>query len=188
MSLHGNPSELETQSMLDIVSSPRLWAEALLVTPTTGKPYKANYVQSQILDSRRRFNVIRVHRRAGKSFALSIIALYYALTTKGGCEILIVAPAGNHIERMMTTVRDFIRTNAWIHAHVTGDKQNPHRIAFDNGSVILGLPTGAKTKAGGTGIRGQGADILLIDEAAYLDEGDWPTLLPINLYPKSSLK
>jgi replicative DNA helicase len=166
------------KGLLQVMGNPRLWGEALLITPTTGKPFKANYVQTQILESKRRFNVIRVHRRAGKSFAFTILALYYALTVDS-CEILIIGPAGNHVERIFATIRDFIRVNEWIQPHKVGDKQSPHRLEFDNGSVILGLTTGARAKSGGTGIRGQGADVILVDEGAYLDDGDWPSILPI---------
>ncbi len=178
MSLYGTLTASQAQSLSSIMASPRLWAEALLITPTTGKPFQANYVQQAILESDRRFNVIRVHRRAGKTYALTILALYYAMTLDS-CEILIIGPTGNHVEKIFTTIRDFIRVNGWIHPYVVGDKQAPQRLQFANGAVILGLTTGARTKGGGTGIRGQGADIIFVDEAAYLDEGDWPSILPI---------
>jgi hypothetical protein len=180
MDASGNPLplDIDAQSMAQIMGCPKLWAEAFLLTPTTNAAFEANYIQELILTSKRRFNVIRVHRRGGKSYAFAVLALYYALTIEA-CEILVIGPAGNHVENIFNTLREFVRVNEWIAPHKIGDKQSPQQLKFDNGSRITGLTTGARSKGKGMGIRGQGADIILVDEAAYLDEGDWPSLIPI---------
>ena len=162
-----------------IVSSPRFFAETLLVTPETEEPFVANYIQRQILDSRYRFNVIRVHRRSGKSYSLSVLALFYALT-RSSCDVLLVAPYQEQVQLVFETIREFVRVNAWIEGYITQNRGSPsERLRFSNGSQISGKTAGTKQKSKGASLRGQGADLILIDEAAFLSDEDWETLNPI---------
>ncbi len=171
--------QLPPEVVQEVFSSPLKWAQTFLVTPNTGKPFEANYVENLILSSERRYNVIRVHRRAGKSWALSTLALYHALTAKNS-EILVICPDGSKVATIFDRIREFIQANPWISPHVDGDRQNlPQRISFKNGSKINGFTTAAKTKGEATGLRSQGADVILMDEAAYLGEGDWAAIQPI---------
>jgi hypothetical protein len=167
------------EEVFKILSSPLLFAETFLVTPNTGQHFKANYVESKILSSTHRYNVIRVHRRAGKSWALSTLALHGALTQRNS-EVLVICPDGSKVATIFDRVREFIAANSWIHPYLDGDRQNlPQRITFKNGSKITGFTTAAKTKGEATSLRSQGADIILIDEAAYLADGDWGAIQPI---------
>lgn len=172
-------TKIPEEQVVRILKSPLLFAETFLVTPNDGKPFKANFVQRQILASEHRFNVIRVHRRAGKSWALSTLALHSALTQKN-CEVLVICPDGSKVATIMDRVREFVAANEWIRPYIDQDRQNlPQRISFKNGSKITGFTTAAKTKGEATALRSQGADIILIDEAAYLGEGDWGAIQPI---------
>jgi hypothetical protein len=162
-----------------ILKSPLLFAETFLLTPNTGEPFKANYVESKILSSTHRYNVIRVHRRAGKSWALSTLALHAALTQKN-IEVLVICPDGSKVATIFDRIREFLVANEVWRGYIDGDRQNlPQRITFKNGSKITGFTTAAKTKGEATALRSQGADVLLIDEAAYLGEGDWGAIQPI---------
>lgn len=161
-----------------IMADPKAWAETFLVTPTTGQRFRANFIQNRILTSNHRFNVIRVHRRGGKSYGMAVLALFYALT-QPSFEILIICPSSSQVMNLFNTLREFIRVNEWIEPYKKSDKQAPQLLQFTNGSRIVGYTTGAKSKGAAMGVRGQGADVLLIDEAAYLNQEDWPTLIPI---------
>jgi hypothetical protein len=172
-------SEIPPDVLSEIIDSPILWAETLLTTPKKGIPFEANYVQQQILGSKRRFNVIRVHRRAGKSYALAILALHASLTRRG-TEVLVIAPGGAQIANVFDTIRDFMAENSWMQEYKVEDRRNlPQRISFKNGSKIQGFTTAARSKGQAMTLRGQGADIILIDEGAYLNEDDWPAITPI---------
>ena len=46
--------------------NPISWAEAFLVNPKNGKPYRANYPQKQVMSSDTKSTWFAVHRRAGK--------------------------------------------------------------------------------------------------------------------------
>lgn len=171
-------ASIDPQQAIKIVSDPALWAEAFLKVPDTGDQLKINHVQKLILASNRRFIVVRVHRRAGKSYTFAILALYHALTTES-CEILIVCPQQQQVAELFSKIREFIRANDWIQAYKENDGRSPQHIEFKNGSRVLGFTTGARQKSKAMGLRGQGADIFLIDEAAYLNEEDWEAIKPI---------
>lgn len=167
------------EQIQEILYNPRAWAEALLITPNTGELFKANYVQQQILGSKHRRNVIRVHRRAGKTFSMTVLALFYAIMVES-CQILVIAPTGAQVKEIFTSLREFLRVNPWIEDMKREDQQgNQPRIRFSNGSRITGFTTAARSRGRAMSLRGQGADIILIDEAAYLHEEDWGTIQPI---------
>lgn len=172
-------SNIPKDKALELISNPLKWAEAFLVTPNTSEPFKANHIESLILSSTHRFNVIRVHRRGGKSWALSTLAIYYAMTQRN-TEILVICPDGSKVATIFDRIREFVAANDWIHPYRNEDRQNlPQKISFTNGSKITGFTTAAKSKGEALGLRSQGADIVLIDEAAYLGDGDWTAINPI---------
>lgn len=172
--------QFDSDELLSVVSNPISFAEAFLVLPTTQEPVHINYVEAKILSSTHRRNVVRVHRRAGKSYSLSILALYHCITTRA-YEVLIIGPQGSHVEQLFDKIRQFIYANAWIRDYcIDTDTKSPHHlIRFKNGSSIIGFTTGAKSKGKGDAIRGRGADLILIDEAQLLEENDWIAVKPI---------
>jgi hypothetical protein len=170
-----------------VMRSPQLWAETFLKMPITGEPFRANYVQRLIFGSTSRKTAIRVSRRSGKSFGLVILALYYTMCHPG-LSVLFIAPAGTQIEQLFTLLREFIAANSWIKDGVESDRSAlPARITFSNGSKILGFTTGASSKRKAMSLRGQGGELILIDEAHYLNEEDWSSITPIMQGDKHKL-
>ena len=194
---------IDIHTLQEIVSSPLKWAETFLTSPVTHPlseykggpgPFSANYVQQQILNSNERYNVIRVHRRAGKSYSLAILALHTAVMLRGG-QVLIIAPAAVQVQEIFTTIREFIRVNDWIQELVASDTKAPaQRIEIEIGnqrSRITGITAGSSNKSGGKSSRGQGADLFLVDEGAYLHDDDWTALTAImkgDSYRRNSVK
>jgi hypothetical protein len=172
-------SELPPEQVLKITSEPQAWAEALLIEPKTARRFTCNYVQEQILNSPNRHNVIRVHRRAGKSYSMAILALFYCLMYQN-CQVLLICPRGAQVKEIFLTVKDFIRANPWLEAYIaTTQSAMPMQIGFTNGSRFSGFTTGAAGRGKATSLRGQGGDVILIDEGAYLHEDDWTAINPI---------
>lgn len=170
-------AELPRAKARQICNEPLAWAEALLVAPATGKPFVANSVQHQILRSPHRYNVIRVHRRAGKSFSMAVLALFYCLMHKN-IQVLLVCPRGSQVNEIFLQVKDFIASNPWIEPYVTGSRQAlPQQLRFSNGSRFTGFTTGAK--GGAASLRGQGGDVVLVDEGGYIPEDAWAVINPI---------
>ena len=76
-------------------------------------------------------------------------------------------------------IREIINDSPLLKAEVIRMKNNPYMIELRNGSVIMGFTTGASSGSGGSSIRGQRADLLLLDELDYMAENDFSTVAMI---------
>ncbi len=147
-----------------------------------GHPLEPNYVQREIIKSHlaKKRCAICVHRRAGKSIAVIGLALWHAFT-KAGCTILIICPGESHVSNLFRMMRVMLDLNPALDAAVKAFKRSssPKEVVFNNGSRIEGFTTGAKTQGEGISIRGRSADLIILDEAAYLNEADFAAIKPI---------
>jgi hypothetical protein len=166
-----------------ILESPLLWAEAILKDPESGEPFVANYVERLVLGSNEKRVVIRVHRRAGKSYSLAILSLWACMVHKY-YDVLIACPDDDKVSELFETIEAFINSTPVVLDALAEKTKSPHVIRFKNGSTIKGKTTGAASKREGTSLRGKGANLVIIDEAAYLAEGDFKALNPIILGDK----
>jgi len=163
-----------------ILSDPCLWAETFLCNPyEDGNPsLKINYVERKILSSKNRFTIVRVHRRAGKSFSFGILGLWYALT-RSNFQVLIICPDQSKVDVLFKVISDLIACSPALDGSVVVQRANPQTIEFTNGSTIKGFTTGVSSRRAGQVIRGHTADLVLVDEAAYLGEADWEAVTAI---------
>lgn len=168
----------EIQAYYEIVNDCILWAEAFLMNPDNGQPLQVNYVQRQILGSKSKKTVIRVHRRAGKSYALTIFALWYALTHESA-QVLIICPDQAKVHALFNNIDEFLRVSPLLKDCLAESTKTPALRKFKNGSTISGFTAGSRSKAGAETLRGQTADVVIIDEAAFLNKSDWPAIEPI---------
>lgn len=177
-------SAAERRRLAKLVANPLTWAETMLINPEPdpltgeeGQLFRANYVERKILPCKgtHQHVVVRVHRRAGKTISLSVLALHEVLTGEHR-RVLVVGPMQSHIDEIFRNIRAFLGVNPVFAAEVTQDVANPQKLVFSNGSQILGKTTGSSSKGAGKGIRGQGADLVIVDEAAFLNEEDFLAL------------
>lgn len=104
-------------------------------------------------------------RQVGKSRTCAWIGLHYAVTHPGET-VLITADALRQSSELFSQVRTEMG-NAGISDDVWGvDRDTQTAVEFDNGSRILCLPTGRN----GNKIRGYTADMVIIDECAFVDD------------------
>lgn len=160
------------------LATPLSWAQTYINNPKSHKPFEPNIVQIQALNSFHRYNVIRVHRRCGKTVSLVILALYF-LTTMENCEVTYVAPRNNQVQAFWDEMERYIEEHEFIRESVTGGRQKPFSKNFANGSVIKGFTTGAASNNKGDSIRGQGGDVVLLDEVGMMADDDFTALTPI---------
>lgn len=160
------------------LATPLAWAENYINDPKSHMPFQPNIVQQQTLSSLHRYNVVRVHRRAGKTTSLVILALYF-LTTMENCEVTYVAPRNNQVQAFWDEMDRYIDEHDFISKSVTGQRQHPFSKNFANGSVIKGFTTGAASNNKGDSIRGQGGDVVLLDEVGMMSDDDFAALTPI---------
>lgn len=172
-------SQVDPEEMEEICADPIRWCETFLLTPESQEPFKANFVQRRIMGSTYRFNVIRVHRRSGKTFSMAALSLYYAAVFPH-CRILVACPGRSQVDLIFGTIRSFIKESGWLSEAIGSDHKSPiQEIVFSSGASIRGFTTGASTRRKGMGLRGAGADVIIVDEGAYLADGDWQALTPI---------
>lgn len=163
------------EEMEKVLASPYLWAETYLTNPKIGTPFKANIIQERILSAQHRHNILRVHRRAGKSYGLVILTLYYAITMQKG-ELLYIAPRMNQVEAYWDELERFIDAHPFLKAAVVGGTKKPFVKRFSNGTVLKGFTTGSSSKGKGDSIRGQGGDVVFLDEVALMHDEDFAAL------------
>jgi replicative DNA helicase len=74
----------------------------------------------------------------------------------------------------------FLGKSESLRASIKRNTKNPYRVEFYNGAKILGFTSGTRTGSKSTGIRGQDAHVILIDEADYLSTSDFEVILAIQ--------
>ena len=126
-------------------------------------------------------NEVVVHN----STNLMVKALHHAFTHSHS-EVLILTPYDEQVRKLFHDVPGFkfmIENSETIAASVNGriTLSPPYRIKFNNGSQIVGATCGTKSGAGGGASRGKTADLIILDEADYLDDADLRTIMGVRL-------
>ena len=115
-------------------------------------------------------------RQTGKSFVISRKAGKSVIQNKG-FSVLIVAPTERQSEELLIKCLTYIEDKA-EHLICKGrDRPTKHIIKLTNSSVIRCLPTGAA----GKGIRGFSINLLIADEAAFMEPAVWSAITPMLL-------
>lgn len=121
---------------------------------------------------------IRAGRQVGKSTVISRKAVNFALENKG-VKVLIIAAAQREASFLFEKVRVELEQ---IEFNVFGEKPTQTKILLKNGSEIHALPTGRT----GFLIRGQTIDLLIADEAAYIPELVWLSVIPMIVVSRTT--
>lgn len=109
-------------------------------------------------------------RQTGKSTTAGVLALHEALIAPGSL-VLILAPAERQAKELFSKVAHFYHT---LGHPVPADSYRKLGMALANGSRIEALPGTEKT------IRGfSGATLLIVDEAARVDDGLYYAIRPM---------
>jgi len=164
-----------------IVEDPLFFAEAVLIEPYTGKPFQANYVQRMLftaLRSHRRV-ALRVSRQTGKTYGLSVISLWGAFRFPNQT-VLIAAPSESKVKVIFDNIDRFVENNPFLKQSLVRAHARPNmERVFSNGSRITGFTLGSSSNRKGESVRGQGGDVVIVDEAAFVTEEDWRAIVPI---------
>ncbi len=173
---------LSSDVLQKVIHDPLVFAESLLIEPLTESPFKANYVQRQILSAvtQHKRIAVRVSRQTGKTYALTVLCLW-AVVTRSKRKVLIITPDKAKADVIFKNIDLFLQSNPAIGSTlVRSYSGNPYiGREFSNGSAIYGFTAGSTSKRKASSVRGQGGDIILIDEAAYLNDEDWVAIEPI---------
>jgi hypothetical protein len=123
--------------------------------------------QEMVLRGGRRV-IVNCTRQWGKSTVTAAKAVHRAYSAAGSLT-LVVTPSGRQSGEFLRKAEEFVRR---LGIKVRGDGDNEISIAFPNGSRIVGLPGNEATA------RGYSASLLLIDEAARVDDALYRAMRP----------
>lgn len=124
-----------------------------------GRPLTPWQVRALGLDTR--VTCIVAPRQSGKSYSLSMLAVWWAFRLAGQ-HVLIVSSGEEAAKRLLAAVRD-VATSSPVLRHSVVDEALG-KIELDNGSVIRSVPASARQ------IRGWTTDLLIVDEAAFVED------------------
>ena len=119
--------------------------------------------QVAVARSPARYRVICSGRQAGKSRLLSISALHKAFTAPGSLT-LIVSAGEIAAQRVLADIGDLC-TAPLLRGSVVDETKS--RVVLSNGSQILSVPASQRQ------VRGWSIDLLILDEAAFIDPELW---------------
>lgn len=141
--------------------------------------FKPHDIQKYILQNMGRFTVVASAKRLGKSKLAAYLAMRELFMP-----FHVVWVVGPNYE-LASRVWDYIEE--WIDRHFEGDR-GPFRVNKHD-RVIENTTTGAKlwmkTTENPTALLGKGLDLVIVDEAARIDNGIWSGYLEPNLMDKN---
>jgi len=126
--------------------------------------------------------VIRSGRQVGKSTVISIKAAEYAISHKDKT-ILVIASVERQARLLFDKTLNYLYENHKVYLKKGKERPTQHIIKLNNGSTIYCLPTGLS----GYGIRGYTVDLLIADEAAFIEEAVWTAVTPMLAVTKGQI-
>lgn len=101
------------------------------------------------------------------------VRLLHFMSTNAHGKVLLVTPFKAQIDIIFDMVEEFIAASPALQSSIKRKVSNPyHELEFHNGSYLRGFTSGTKSGAEAGSIRGQAADIVILDECDYLNDGD----------------
>ena len=172
----------QKKKLQEIVNDPVKWAQAFLTTWNGDKkcntPWTARWYQAEMLRDNSLKKVYRCGRRTGKTETMVVEALYQTYKNPN-YRVLIITPYINQVDLAFKRINELVDASPAIKARVVRQVKNPYQLEFSNHSSILGFTTGASSGSGGASIRGQRADLLILDEVDYMSEADFDSVMII---------
>lgn len=108
-----------------------------------------------------------------------VVESLYHVFTKRNFRVLIVTPYENQVRLAFMRLNELISESPILKSRIVSNTKNPYIIKFNNDSAILGFTTGASSGSGGASIRGQRADLIIMDEVDYMSEADFDSVTAI---------
>jgi hypothetical protein len=162
----------DDMAFANFLYNPVLWTKTEL-------EWDARWYQEAMLKCTAFRKVSRIGRRAGKTEAICVNMLHYAYTHEN-VQVLVIAPYKNQVGLIFDKLDTFLSKSDSLKSSIKRSTKNPYRLEFHNGSRLLGFTAGTRTGSKSTGIRGQDAHMILIDEADYMSASDFEVILAIQ--------
>jgi hypothetical protein len=124
----------------------------------------------QVLRSNANRGILNCTRQWGKSTIVAAKAVHRAYTEPGSL-VLVATPSERQSAEFLRKASGMV---ARLRVKVQGDGDNDISLLFPNGSRIVGLPGKEETVRGFSAVA-----LMLIDEAAYVEDSMYKTLRPM---------
>lgn len=125
--------------------------------------------QLDVARSSARYRIICAGRQVGKSRLLAILSLHQAFV-KAGALVLIVSAGEVAAQRLLEDVAALAQASPLLRGSVLDETKS--QVTLSNGSVIMSVPASQRQ------IRGWAIDLLIVDEAAFIDPDIWRAAEP----------
>lgn len=123
--------------------------------------------------------VFRCGRQIGKTAVLGIAMLFH-MFTHPNFKIVLITPYQSQIELIFKNLEEHIRHSPYLANSIKRNVKAPnYQLELHNGSLIKGFTAGTKSGGGAGAARGSSANMLVFDEADYLDKADMDAALSI---------
>jgi len=146
------------------------------VTGLTPRPFQKEFFEA-VQELKAKNIVIVAGRGIGKTLALAVVALWYVLvlsiTENRPFKVIILAGSLKQAKICFTYIMDFINNSSFLQKQLAKEPTQ-QEIVFKDGSIIMPLPASTKS------IRGFHPDLLIIDEAAEVEDNIIYAALPMT--------
>ncbi|MHA2063499.1 MAG: terminase large subunit domain-containing protein [Candidatus Thorarchaeota archaeon] len=122
--------------------------------------------------------LFRLGRRSGKTAAMVIEALHHMIINRNHT-VLVIAPFERQVTHIFDEMKKLLDTGINVRGSIARDIKTPSRLELKNGSKALGFSAGAQSGDGSAKVRGQDADLIVIDEIDTLADPDIDAVLAI---------
>ncbi len=122
--------------------------------------------QADLVRGKDRQVLVLCSRQSGKSLASAVVAAHTAIYRPGSL-VLLVSPSQRQSIELLAKVK------AFVNHHDRPKQESETKLTLTNGSRIISLPGGDQT------IRGFSADVVIMDEAARIEDATWAAVRPM---------
>lgn len=126
--------------------------------------------QVEVVRSSARYRVLCAGRRAGKTRVFGTLALHQGVAVAGS-KVLIVSATDRSSKRMLADIAGMARQAQLLRSSV--DDESTSRMVLTNGSEIECVPASMGS------VRSAEADLLIVDEAGFVDQSIWEAAEPV---------
>lgn len=164
----------EELAEFDMLYNPFDYMDKFLDYDKPERDFQHRFYQKMILGCSARYKVVRMGRRTGKSQSIAMLAVHRSALEK--TRILIVSPYAVQTEEIVNTIKDLC--SRLPENPLVSSKASPaHKLTFSNGTIIMGFTAATS----GDSIRGQPADLIILDECDDIPEKAINSIMGIKM-------
>jgi hypothetical protein len=169
-------------SQFEELANPYAWADKNIDPdkPAHKRMFSPRWYQEQMVRCTAKRRAYRCGRRTGKTYSFALNMLHRVLTNEN-YKVLIATPYEVQAEELINQVREFLHAldpkwGTYADLVIKDVKSPNYLMQFTNRSRIRGFTTGS---SGAGSVRGQSANLIILDEVDYMSEADFNSITAI---------